>query len=235
MNQGNNNGFTLIELMLAMTFIGVLLVAIAMTTIQISNIYTKGLTLREVNQAGRAVSEELQRSIAATVPFNADPASPATRYIAGEGGGRLCVGRYTYAWNYGRAITGGAGAPQLLNEYDDGSAVRFAKVNDSGAALCSDPDLKINRADATEMLSAGDHDLVMHKFTVTRGSSDATTGQALYAISMIIGTNDKNQMTISTNDASCKPPAQGVGNEDYCAVNIFEIVARAGNKSGGGE
>lgn len=233
MSRVKNDGFTLIELMLAMSFIGVLLVAIAMTTIQISHIYTKGLTLREVNQAGRAVSEELQRSIASSSPFDADPSSPTTRYIVREGGGRLCIGRYSYAWNYGSAIAGGSGAPAVFNTYQDGTPVRFAKVNDSGAALCNDPSLKIDRTQATEMLSSGDRDLVVHKFDLTRGKQDNATNQALYAITMTVGTNDQEQLT--TNDASCKPPAQGVGDEDYCSVNQFDIVARAGNKSGGGE
>lgn len=235
MSHGNNKGFTIIELMLAMMFIGVLMVAIAMTTIQLSNIYTKGLTLREVNQAGRTISEELRRGIASSSPFEADPAAPTSKYIVRQGGGRLCLGRYTYVWNYGSALTGGTGAPAIFNKYQNNEPVRFAKVNDSGAALCTNPDLAITRAEATEMLSAGDRDLVVHSFALTRGASDATTSQALYSIKMIIGTNDKAQMTITSNDASCKAPTQGVGNEDYCAVNIFEIVARAGNKAGGGE
>lgn len=224
-------GFTLVELMLAMTFISILLVGVAMTTIQISQIYNKGITLREVNQAGRTVADELQRTIASSTPFDADPASPTSRYIVRPGGGRLCVGRYSYTWNYGSAITGGAGAPAVFNMYQDGEPVRFAKVDDPSASLCVDPNLRVDRGEATELLSAGDRDLVVHVFTVTRGSSDVDIGQALYAISMTVGTNDQQQLT--TNDSSCRPPAQGVGNEDYCAVNQFDIVVRAGNKSEG--
>lgn len=231
MNHAKKDGFTLVELMLAMTFIAILLVAVAMTTIQISQIYNKGITLREVNQAGRALSDELQRSIASSSPFDANPASPTTRYLVRPGGGRLCVGSYTYAWNYGSAITGGAGAPAVFNVYENNDVVRFVKVSDPSASLCTDPTLKIKKADATDILTAGDRDLVVHAFTVTQGSNDIDTGQALYAISMTVGTNDQQQLV--TNDTSCKPPAQGVGNEDYCSVNQFDIVARAGNKSGG--
>lgn len=231
MNHVKNNGFTLVELMLAMSFISLLLMGIAVTTIQISRIYDKGITLREVNQAGRTVSDELQRTIASSTPFDADPASPTSRYIVRQGGGRLCVGRYTYAWNYGSALRGGAGAPAIFNTYQDSQPVRFAKVDDPSASLCVDPNLDINRSQATEMLSAGDRDLVLHTMTVTRGSNDLDIGQALYAISLTIGTNDKAQLT--TNDSSCKPPNEGAGNEDYCSVNQFDIVARAGNKSGG--
>jgi prepilin-type N-terminal cleavage/methylation domain-containing protein len=233
MSHDNNKGFTLIELMLAMTFIAVLLVAIAITTIQISSIYNKGITLREVNQAGRSVSDDLQRSIASTVPFDVTPrvdASPATetsKYVVRDGGGRLCLGRYTYAWNYGRAIT----AKSEYNIYDNNEVVRFAKVTDPSGTLCADPTLTINRADATEMLTSGDRDLVVHSMVVSPGATDTTTGQAIYAISIVIGTNDNEQL--ATNDRSCLPPADGAGKENYCAVNQFDIIARAGNKSGG--
>lgn len=237
MSRDKTQGFTLIELMLSMTFIAVLLVAIAMTTIQISNIYNKGITLREVNQAGRAVSSELQRSIASSVPFDATPKSdnsPGTensKYVVREGGGRLCLGNYSYAWNYGKALVGGAGAPAIYNKYDDNTPVRFAKVEDAGGALCGDVNLAVAKAKATELLSTGDRELVLHSFAVTETSSDPSTNQALYAITMIIGTNDRQQLT--TDDTSCKPPSAGVGDENYCSVNQWDIIARAGNKAGG--
>lgn len=238
MNQ-DNKGFTLIELMLAMTFIAVLLVAVAMTTIQISNIYNKGITLREVNQAGRTVSEEFQRSIASSAQFDVTPQvdnSPATatsKYVVRDGGGRLCVSGYSYAWNYGSALAGGSGAPAIFNTYDNGTPVNFAKVTDPSGALCANPTDPVVHANATEMLATGDRDLVLQSFSISRTADDATTGQTIYAISMLIGTNDRAQLT--TDNASCKPPAQGTGDEQYCSVNQFDIIARAGNQSGGSQ
>lgn len=229
------DGFTLIELMLSMSFISVLLIAIAMTTIQISHIYTKGITLREVDQAGRTVSDELQRTIAASSPFDVTPKkddSPLTatsKYVVRDGGGRLCLGQYTYVWNYGKALAGGAGAPAIFNKYDDGSEVRFAKVSDPGGSLCAKPDLNIDKTKARDLLTSGDRDLVLHAFTITKTAKDDETNQALYGITMVIGTNDRQQLT--TDDASCKPPAEGAGDEAYCSVNQFDIIARAGNQS----
>ena len=121
MNHDKTRGFTLIELMLAMTFIAFLLVAIAMVTVQISNIYNKGITLREVNQAGRSVADEIQRSISSSIPFDvtpkvdASPATAASKYVVRDGGGRLCLGQYTYAWNYGKSIAREGGAPGIFN------------------------------------------------------------------------------------------------------------------------
>jgi prepilin-type N-terminal cleavage/methylation domain-containing protein len=233
MNHGNKNGFTLIELMLAMTFISMLLVAIAMTTIRVSDIYNKGLTLREVNQAGRAVSDELQRAIASSAPFEADPTVDNSRYVVRNEGGRLCLGRYTYAWNFGSALTGKSGAPTPYNKYSDDpeALIRFVKVTDPSGTLCTNPTSNILRTNATDMLTGGDRDLVIHKFSITKSAEEITIGEAMYAISMTIGTNDRAELT--TNDTSCKPPSEGEGNENYCSVNQFDITARAGNKAGG--
>lgn len=236
MSRKETKGFTLIELMLAMTFISVLLVAIAMTTIQISNIYNKGITLREVNQAGRSISTELQRSIASSVPFDVTPKTPSSpptstsKFVSYPGGGRLCLGAYTYAWNYGSALAGGVGAPSIYNYYTDGTTVRFAKVQDAGGSLCANVSAKIDRSVSTDLLTTGDRNLVMQSFSISQTSNDPGTSQAVYAISMVIGTNDRQQLT--TDSASCKSPAAGIGDQDYCSVNQFDIVARAGNVAG---
>jgi type II secretory pathway pseudopilin PulG len=236
MNQDNRHGFTLIELMLAMTFIAMLLVAIALTTIQISNIYTKGITLREVNQAGRSLSDELQRTIASATPFDVTPKgsgdnAPASRYIVSADGGRLCLGTHTYVWNYGKAIKAGT----IFNNYSGTNTntvpIRFIRVVDPNGQLCTTPNMPtIDRTKATDLLSSGDRDLVLHPFSIARTSQDPGSNQAIYSISMLIGTNDRDQL--AANDTSCKPPADGVGNEGYCSVNRFDIIARAGNKAG---
>jgi hypothetical protein len=239
MNQDNKiHGFTLIELMLAMTFIAMLLVAIALTTIQIGNIYNKGITLREVNQAGRSLSDEFQRTIASATPFDVTPkvgnppAPASSRYVAWEGGGRLCLGNYTYVWNYGKALAGGASAPAILNKYigDPNTQIRMIKVEDASGSLCTVTTASIDRSKSTDLLTSGDRDLVLHKFSVERTDDAVNTGQAIYAISMVLGTNDRQQLT--TDDTSCKAPGDGVGDENYCSVNQFDVIARAGNKAG---
>lgn len=230
-----HDGFTLIELMLAMTFIAILLIAIAMTTIQISNIYNKGITLREVNQAGRALSDEFQRGVAGTTPFDVTPklddANPTTqrsKYVKRDGGGRLCLGGYTYVWNFGAALSG---EKVIVNEYTDNQPVRFGKVRDPGGDLCGDSTIKIDRNSTTELLSLGDRDLVVHEFTIAKTADDTAAGQAIYTITFKLGTNERQQLNAS--DASCRPPSDSVGDEDYCSVNQFEVIARAGNTSGG--
>lgn len=235
MNHVKNKGFTLIELMLAMTFISVLLVAIAMTTIQISNIYNKGITLREVDQAGRSLSNELQRNIAASAPFDVTPkkdnaeATKDSKYVVrNEDGGRLCLGSYSYLWNFGKAIKGTDGAA-IYNKYSDGSddKIRFIKVADPAGQLCAQPEVMPDKTKSTDLLTSGDRDLVLHKFSIERTSDVGMISQAIYAISFTLGTNDQDQLT--TNDTSCKPPSENI-DVAYCSVNQFDIIARAGNR-----
>ena len=96
-NANQIQGFTLVELLLAMTGVAILLVAVATTTIQLMNMYHKGITIKTINSAGREVGDMIKR----------DGLSAKGRDIvqvassdSGTGGlGRLCFGSYTYVWN----------------------------------------------------------------------------------------------------------------------------------------
>jgi len=220
-------GFTIIELMLAMSFVAALLVAVALTTIQVSGIYNKGITLREVNQVGRSVSDDLQRTLGGATPFALDsdhyviPATPVPDR------GKLCTGQYSYVWNIGT----GTGYT-----YTDGANFSLIKIKDSSESICaasSPPITRFDKNNATELLASGEENgnrlLSLHKFSIST-QQDAANNQALYTITMLIGTNDTAQLT-STAD-SCRPPSDGAGYEDFCAVNQFNFVVRSGNKSG---
>lgn len=233
MNQLNNTrharsaGFTLIELMLAMSGVAFLLLAIAMTTIQISNIYSKGLTLKSVNQTGRDLSDSLQRDIKGSTPFDLTDTS---KFLETPYGGRLCLGQYSYIWNYGKTIT----ATDMSNtiKYSDGTAVRMARVLDTGRQICvnADKNVPVNRSDATELLVSSDKlDLALHTLKLVSSASDLATHQALYSVEFTLGTND--QEALVTGDASCKAPNDDEANWEFCAVNVFDFTTRAGNRT----
>lgn len=231
MDRSTQKGFTLVELMLSMAGVAFLLLAIAMTTIQISNIYSKGMTLKSVNQAGRDLSDVLQRDIKSSTPF--DITSPS-KYLSTPHGGRLCMGQYSYVWNYGPTITSPSDTDKIVFNDASNTPVRLARVLDAGGQLCinADADLPIIRDDATELLNSADSDgldLALHSFTVTSSAPDPTTGQALYSVSFSLGTNDEK--ALNTGDASCRPPSEDESNWEFCAVNVFEFTTRAGNRT----
>jgi hypothetical protein len=213
--------------MLAMAFVSALLLAIAMTVIQISNIYNSGLTYKSVNQYGGSLANELQRDISQSPPFDINSKA---YFIPQSTGGRLCIGQYTYIWNYGQDLQASP-SPPTLNKYStSGTPISFVKVSDPGREYCgTNPLQKIIDADAVELLDVGQVDLAIHSFSITQISHDSATGQYLYYISFVIGTND--QTTLNSDSTGCLTPNNINSNPTYCAVNQFDIVARAGSNS----
>lgn len=244
MNRGvraTTTGFTIVELMLAMTFVSLLLMAIATTVIQMGKIYNRGTTLKAVDQTGRAISEDLQRTLGASRPLDIGTAEAAgSQYVvqvhpggdpARPDGGRLCTGTYTYVWNMGYALA------RPINTYAVGAdQIRLVKVRDVGGAYCGDVTQPIVQDDAAELLAAGDRELALQSFTIAEVATDPLLDQALYRIVMEVGTNDQDALmrtvALTTIDTACKPPSEEQSREEFCAVNKFEFTARAGNKGG---
>lgn len=139
-------GFTLIELMLAMGFVGSLLVMIALIIMQIMGLYNRGLTIKEVNQVSRTVVRDMQQSISSvdafTVRFQEEADSPQLKtpeslreavaqnvdYYSNAAGGRLCTGSYSYVWNTGEALKT---HNRRLFDFNEGSRASQV-VDDSG-------------------------------------------------------------------------------------------------------
>lgn len=225
------NGFTIIELMLAMTFVSVLLLAIALTIVQIGTIYNKGITLKEVNQAGRSISDDLRRSISSSASF-----SPGSNVVNTPAGGRLCTGQFSYVWNYAAALI--ANEPSLIRfEGSNPTEIRLLKVPDSGRLYCSVDEnsiptvSRIRPVDAgasVELLKSGDRTLSIHQFGVTQSdTARAAAGQQLVSVTFTIGTGDVAALT--ADRTTCSPPGALGANFAYCAVQQFNLVIRAGN------
>ncbi|MGB3023983.1 MAG: type II secretion system protein [Candidatus Saccharimonadales bacterium] len=86
-------GFTIIELMFALTFLSFLLVFIVTSTIQTMRTYNKGITFKSVNQSGRSILDQMSRDIGQSVTpvVYKDP--------AGILRGMLCTQSVAYIWN----------------------------------------------------------------------------------------------------------------------------------------
>lgn len=240
----NQRGFTIVELMVAMAFIAVLLLAIAGAVMQVGAIYNRGVTMKSVNQAGRVVIEDMKRSLSESGPLAIEyiPQSPdGTNTI----GGRLCTGVYSYVWNIGVHINPDDPASQQ-NRYegaaDENKQLRLAKIADSSKIYCAgDADRPVDATKATELLSGGavstgdsqtiTGNLAVQHFHIERLTNNLSTGAALYSIAIVI--SDADSESINTVDNSCRPPSDNESNQQYCAVNEFTFTAQAGN--GGGQ
>jgi prepilin-type N-terminal cleavage/methylation domain-containing protein len=81
-----SKGFTLIELLLAMAFIAFLLLFMVAAILQVTKLYVKGVAIRQINQTGRQLMEE----VGSTLRNNASPVYIATQ----DAGGTLCKQPY---------------------------------------------------------------------------------------------------------------------------------------------
>jgi type II secretory pathway pseudopilin PulG len=245
-----DKGFTLIELLLAMTFISTLLLTIAMTIVQIANIYNHGMILKELNQTARAVTQELDRAVRASSSFSTNIAD--RKYVNSAWGGRMCLGQYSYVWNYGTALsrinpnrnfyssTNSINAAGNIVQGSTGarSEISFVKVLDPAGSYCvpnvSGVYLAVDPTDATELLRSGDHSLVIHALSVTSiaTAKDTLSAQELYKFSFTLGTSDINALTTDSTgqvaaNSLCKAPNIAGSDLNYCSIEQFTIVLRA--------
>lgn len=239
-NIKHQGGFTLVELMISMAFVSVLLIIIASSLIYISNVFSRGMTIRDLNQLGRSTIDDMRRTIAATSEIKAEN-------IHSEESGYLCTGKYSYVWNYGSAFDGDTVKATAIR-YTDGTPVRFARFSDMDAQICRDlsgsntegaTNARLVKSRATELLTKGDRDLVLGRLEVKPIAVDAGIGQALYRVDLVLRTNDESQLIL--NEDRCANPREVQnrrengdtvnGTDEYCAVNKFSFIARAGSKT----
>ncbi|MES2876561.1 MAG: prepilin-type N-terminal cleavage/methylation domain-containing protein [Patescibacteria group bacterium] len=235
------HGFTIIELTISMAFIAMLLLGIAMLTLQIGSIYNKGLTLRSVNESGLLVSNDIQRTLNSARPSNTlfvEDSSDPNQVT----GGRLCGNNIVYAWSYGKSIKAFEdGQPVvLLNRYEDtDERIRLIRFTGSDT-YCQRVDgvfpvlNSTTLSNVTNLLGTGDNNLVVTGFTINRDgggvvgqavSFDST--QRLYQVSITIGTGEDSVI----QGSSCQNQGSRIDTE-YCAVNQFNFTARAGAQEG---
>ncbi len=228
-------GFTLIELVLAMAFVSVLLLAIAMTAIQAGRLYNRGIILSLVNQAGRGISDTIRRD------FLQAAYSPGFKVITISEGdfssGRFCTGEYTYIWNSPEVLDRAEEARSSTNgaivRMSDNSLVNFVRVSDNTGSLCralatGGYSMKLpTNAGITTLLRTQSSDtdvvLALHSMQITPLTKEESR-EGLYRISFVVGTSALAE--INTADQTCKPPNDDEQNLDFCAINNFDMIVR---------
>lgn len=230
MTHKNESGFTIIELSLSLVGIGVLLLSITLTILNIFTNYNQLLSLKSVAQAGRAIIADIQSEIRSAQVFdpivqnNDFKAIPNT---ANPTGGRLCLGTYSYIWNYGDSLSSGDVGK---NSYKDSTdKLRFIKISDQNKSFCTNLSSQPLKSSSTEMLNSFDRPLVFYDFKITsplETNVDNSTGRRAYYIEIVIGTSDPNMINLETN--KCKTPDQAGSNVDVCVSKIFSVNILSG-------
>ena len=146
-------GFTLVELTLSIAFLGTLVLLASSIIVQTINIYNKGVAVKQINQAGRSLIEDINRL--SSSGFKVSLADNGTT-------GYLCVKDSniwrSYTWN---SVSPGVGTTATVNpsRYTlSGAPITLVRSNDGvdGLSYCHLPtgsDVAMNANQVTPMLT----------------------------------------------------------------------------------
>lgn len=204
LSRGGNNrqkGFTIVELLISMVFLTFILVFTATVMVQIMRTYNKGLAVKEIDQNGRAMVEEISRNVRLVQAANASSTDPLA-YTAATDEGRLCVGQTSYVWNQPNAND---------NKFDNDAPVDIVKISDPTAQYCRDTSTLIPRSEAIQ-LSDG-------RVRIPELSAQRSGDGRLLDIKAVFSTNNQDAPVLEDGRYTCD-----VSNffGSFCAVGEFE-------------
>lgn len=225
-----SRGFTLVEINIAMVFVALLLLGVAATTIHVSRMFQRGVTVRSVNQLGREVMGGMRADV-----MRAQPDIVNTNEV---GQGRLCLGQVSYLFNISQPVAIGGAPSQITRQ--GGEPITLVRVQDPNAQWCARTapggpfvrggvianTLFDSRA-ATELLQQDQQiPLAVHNMALTEALpvSD-TTPQVMYLLSLRLGTNQAGTLDVNRE---CLPPSNNQANFESCFAVDFTTVIRAG-------
>jgi type II secretory pathway pseudopilin PulG len=221
MKRRREQGFTLVELTMSLTFIAFIILFLVSTMLSILQTYNKGIWLNQINQAGRQINSDISNQVRFT----------KNRITIKDAKQRMCVGNVTYIWNK---------SGSSLNKYNGETGetkLRLVRILDSTNKYCNDTGLMPNRnaADVNTLLSPG---VIIQEFTVNYAES---TG--LLRVQAVFSTEGGDQPKKIRSDNS-KPKIDGdgytgptrwqcgqivggdfkVGKNQFCAFAEFDII-----------
>lgn len=183
--------------MLAMAFIAFMLLFMVAAILQVTKLYVKGSAIRQINQTGRQVVDEV-----------ADSIRNGSSVVYLSGNNRLCAGDTSYVWN-GTDVSGNPTTGNKFAIPDQNTPLRFVAVQDPGGTLCSNPTAGVTRANSTDLVGP---EVAVMKFTVD------TAAAPLYTLSLVLSTAGSNVVLTGQSTPTtfaCAPDNQ------FCAFGDF--------------
>lgn len=198
-----NQGFTIVELMIATTVFSVILMIATFGLLQVGRMYYKGITMSRVHETTRTVMSE----IAQNIQYSGTSISGTT--AASPGVNKLCLGNRRYSYIEGRLVSETPTAGQFEN----------ALVQDIVANCASSSGQVINVINPT--LTAGSKELLQPGMRLSR-LSVTDLGNGLYSIvvRVVYGTDELLENPNATN-AQCRNLAIG---SRFCAAAQLETT-----------
>lgn len=200
----NESGFTILELMLAMTVFSLVLVAAAAGLIQVGRMYYKSVITTRTQDTNRAVIDEITRSVqfSGSIPNIVEDADTGDIMA-------FCVGNVRYTPN-----------PDPNAVVGDGSTIGLFKDEVGSSSCPAESDLSsLAGSDGTELL--GEH------MRLTRFEVDSIPDTDQYRVTVWIAYGDEDDLfhiDEDTNRYTCQSGAIG---SEFCAISeLSSVVSR---------
>jgi hypothetical protein len=207
----DSRGFTIVELLIGLAFFSFLLLFVTFGFVQINRTFTKGITVKTIQETSRSLVEDLTRSIRGSESID------FKRAVAPTDGYQLCLEGVRYGWN--QQFGGSSSTPDQTTHELPGN-VPYTMIKSFDGGNCGD--------DFTSYEKILDDRAVVQHLSIC--NSDETkpcaVGPGTYRIKFVVSTKSAdNDLEIYGDEAKCK-----VQIGDYlCDVAIFETVAMKRN------
>lgn len=205
MKTPRERGFTMVELSLAMSFLAFIMIFVVIVLLQLMNIYNKGIAMSQINETGRQIADDISNYI---------KFAKADSIVYAEGGERLCTGQVSYLWNKDGSST---------NKFSDGSSFSMVRVDDNGAAYCSDLAKRPSASDSGTTILTGSAVSIL-SLTVSQYGS-------ILQMKLVLSTAGDNK-PVQKDDSSwtCVGSGGGSSNNPYCFYATFDntVYTRGG-------
>jgi prepilin-type N-terminal cleavage/methylation domain-containing protein len=212
----NNQGFTIIELMIALSVLSVLLVMASAILIRIGNLYTKGVNTANLQNTTRTISADVSSGIQVS--------DNSISRIDSGGASAYCIGATRYSFIQDK---------EHGTDYDGTTTdhVLWRDTLQVPTASCQ----PINFADiANDHSSLGDGYEMMPEhmrivnFTVQKSNAVALSGHNAYEINLWIAYGDSDLVqtfdAIPADDTTEQANCKGDSGTQFCAVAHIDAI-----------
>jgi prepilin-type N-terminal cleavage/methylation domain-containing protein len=198
------NGFTLVELLIATAVFSLVLVVFLSAFIRISQLFYKGVTMSNTQESARNVVQDISDDLQF---FQQQPVAPT-------GANYFCIGSHRYSWNLGVQVsssTYGVAREQIPSSTCPSTASQPVPVGTTKYEELLDPGMQVNKLSL----------------------SSCVNGQCVISIHLVSYGSD-NTVLISpsglrpayqANDAVCSGPATS---SEFCATADYTSTVLQG-------
>ena len=194
--KGNNNAFTIIELLIATTVSSVIILGASMMIIQITRMYYKSIIMSNTQTSAR----DLMESITRPIQYEGAAITGPNEITPGSGKYKLCIGnvRFTYQINK-----------------QQGTDINHAVWKDKG--LCSAADINL---DSTTLINGQDvlsKNMRLLSLVVTQ----VTGAQGLYRVEAKVAYGDDDLFDDPDHPTVCKGNIAG---GQWCSIVSYKTM-----------